>query len=226
MKYKRRYISKQMENVSGQRFNRLIALYPVENPQHRGIKWKFKCDCGNYTYNLIGNVKRGRVQSCGCLHMEKISQTNYKKHGMYKTSVYSSWSSMKSRCYDKNNSSYKNYGGRGIKVLDRWRKFENFYKDMGDKPKGKTLDRIDNDGDYKPENCRWATWKQQANNRRSCHFITINGIKKTIKDWSKYLNVNRRNIYRKFGEGWSDQKTIKHFIRLRGEQAIFNTINI
>ena len=120
----------------------------------------FKCECGNDKVATAINVRANRVKSCGCLS---------KKHGKFGTNIYSVWDGMKSRCYYEKNENYPNYGGRGIKVCDRWKNsFENFYKDMGDKPSAKhQLDRIDNDGDYDPSNCRWVTPSENCLNRRN-----------------------------------------------------------
>lgn len=130
------------------------------------------CDCGNKTIVSTGNLKNGTTKSCGCYQREyqaKRGRKNFYKHGLSNHPLYPTWSTMKSRCYNKNNISYKNYGARGIKVCDRWlNSFENFLKDMGEKPSDKhSLDRIDINGDYEPSNCRWATPEEQAINKRA-----------------------------------------------------------
>ena len=120
----------------------------------------FKCECGNDKVATAINVRANRVKSCGCLS---------KKHGKCGTEIYSVWTGMKSRCYYEKNENYINYGARGIKVCERWKSsFINFYEDMGDKPSAKhQLDRIDNDGDYDPFNCRWVTPSENCLNRRN-----------------------------------------------------------
>jgi len=140
--------------------------------------WLFKCKCGNERIINIASVKNGNTKSCGCLLSESGIRSGKEKwkHGMTKTAEYKAWQKMKSRCYNKNDISYKYYNrlDRNITVCDRWLdNFKNFYKDMGKRPfKNRSLDRIDNDGNYCKENCRWATAKEQANNRR----IRIYGI--------------------------------------------------
>lgn len=150
-------------DLTGQKFERLTAIRPTEKRDAgRCVIWLCLCDCGNEVFVSSNKLKSGgRYKSCGCLRGRSIV------HGMSQAPIYGIWNSMIQRCENPNQKSFKNYGGRGIKVCDHWHSFENFYTDVGDPPKGKTLDRYpDNDGDYEPLNFRWASWQEQAKNRR------------------------------------------------------------
>lgn len=124
------------------------------------------------------------------------------------TKTYNVWSSMKQRCLNKNNPSYKNYGGRGIMVCSRWAVFKNFLTDMGEMPKNKSIDRINNNGNYCKSNCRWADKFQQANNRRTNHLLTFKGKTQTVSQWAEELNINNNVIYGRIRIGWSIKKAI------------------
>lgn len=144
----------------GVKYNKLTAIKELGTNKSRHKMYLFKCECGNDKVATAINVRANRVKSCGCLS---------KKHGKFGTKIYRVWTGMKSRCYYEKDENYINYGARGIKVCERWKNsFINFYKDMGDKPSSKhQLDRIDNDGDYEPSNCRWVTPSENCLNRRN-----------------------------------------------------------
>lgn len=164
------------------------------------------CSCGTEKAFYISNLRRGVTKSCGCFGIEATKAANT-THGLAGTPIYKVWVEMKRRCNNPKNLNYEKYGGRGIKVCERWQKFENFYKDMGERPERLSIDRTDNDGDYEPGNCRWATPKEQANNTRSnqLYKIFIDGEwqEKNVSQWANQFNLKPSTVYTRLFRGWT-----------------------
>lgn len=160
-------------DLTGQRFGRLTVLHFDHNDGHGCAMWKCICDCGRETIVAAGNLRSGSVKSCGCLKMDLL-KSHFCKHGRYKERLYQVWASIKTRCYNTHDPNFKLYGSRGISMCDEWRHDYAAFRDWAmangydpDAPRGQcTIDRIDNDGNYEPSNCRWVSMAVQAQNKR------------------------------------------------------------
>lgn len=195
-------MSRVIEMV-GKRFGRLTVVSQAPILSWKNRRWHCVCDCGNRIAVAGGDLRNGRSQSCGCLRQERITT-----HGMSRTPIYKAWAGMLSRCNNPGSTYYHYYGGRGITVCERWQTFENFHADMGDRPKGLSLDRIDNDKGYSPENCRWATSRQQCQNRSNNVELTLNGKTQCVSEWSRELGIGTQTLYERIWRGWSDEDTL------------------
>lgn len=176
-------------DIRGQRFGRLIAKEYIG-----GHKWRCVCDCGCISYVRASSLRRGSTKSCGCLRHE-LEKTAAITHGQSKTKTYKAWTVMRERCCNPRMAFYKNYGGRGITICDRWNSFMLFLEDMKEAPEGGTLERKDNNGNYCPENCRWATRKEQAHNRRVTKLVTFRGETKVLSVWAQQLQIKPGTLH-------------------------------
>jgi len=173
-------------NCIGERFGRLVINAVVGSGPDKHIIVECLCDCGGKTQVPLSRLKNKNIgtKSCGCL--TKIVNTT---HGKRSSKMYPIWIGMKQRCTNPKNKRYSDYGGRGITVCDSWQNFENFLADMGEAPEGLTIDRINNDGDYEPGNCRWISMKEQARNYRHNHILSYNGKEKPLVAWAEQYNI-------------------------------------
>jgi hypothetical protein len=199
-----------LENlISNQtRFGRLVFLKFVGLNKNKRYLVLCRCDCGTEKTILLHSLITKNTISCGCYRKE-VTRERATIHGAkankHITSEYDAWLSMKARCSQVDKKNYKDYGGRGIKVCDRWKdSFENFLADMGEKPTSKhSLDRINNNGNYEPSNCRWATRTQQNNNSRRNKRVLYNGKIQSLADWARELNLSYYVLYKRLKRGWS-----------------------
>ena len=196
----------------GKRFGRLTVIEFAGISKTRKAMWICQCDCGNITQPIAGySLRGGGTQSCGCLKSEKTKVRNT-KHGHCYTRIYRIWAGMHDRCYNRNSPKYNRYGGRGISICDEWRNnVEAFYlwAMSNGYREGLSIDRIDNNGNYCPENCRWATNKEQCNNRGSNIIVIVDGEVKTLAQLSKESGIKYRTIHARYNRGWRGRSLIK-----------------
>lgn len=196
-------------DITGEKYNRLTAIKFVGNNKWGQRDWLFQCDCGKKHIASLIVVRRGSCKSCGCFYKETRGKY-HKTHGESNSPSYRAWIGMRARCLNKNNPRYSDYGGRGITICKRWNSFENFYKDMGDRPNGKTLDRRDNSMGYSPDNCRWATKLEQNNNKRDTISIKYNGETLSLSSWARRLGLKRQTLYNRYCLlGWDEKRSIE-----------------
>ena len=203
-------------DLTGKIFGKLRVVNRAENDKTGKARWNCNCACGGITISSSGNLRSGGAKSCGCVNKERIRLLKLTHNKCY-TPEYETWAGMVKRCYNSNNKAFKNYGGRGIKICNEWRKsFSAFYDYVGQRPTLKhTIERIDNNRGYFPGNVKWATRKEQNNNRRSNHNITFEGRTMNLTQWAKTLSINRLTLSSRIViQGWSTEKAfcspVKH----------------
>lgn len=210
--------SKKYTSLNGFRF---FSLLVTSEPFKRGADYYHKCfcDCGKECAYKASDLRLGKVKTCG------NRAIHYSKHGHAgdwnnASKTYRIWWSMKQRCENKNASAYSRYGGRGIKVCEKWQDFREFLKDMGEQPIGMTIERENNDGDYEPVNCRWATrWEQSRNQRRNIN-LTFNGKTMCLTDWAIYLEIPYGRLKSRWRYGWRNPEHILQIKRFERRKYI------
>ena len=200
-------------DLTGQKHGKLTVIRRNGISKDRYIKWLCQCECGKQTIVRGESLKNGNTKSCGCLQKELLKlNPNSLKHGQSSdgiSRIYKTWENMIERCTNPNHKQYKDYGGRGIKVCEAWIKFNGFFKDMGEKPNGLTLDRINNNGDYCKENCKWSTSKEQARNKTNNILITIDGITKCLAGWCEIYRLNYHTVCWRLNNGWTPEEALE-----------------
>lgn len=201
-------------DISNTKFGYLTAINVNSVSKSRAILWNCVCSCGNECVVSTNNLRNGHTKSCGCYMKKRTSEIN-STHGKSRTSEYYIWKTMKSRCENKSNISYKYYGARGIMVCERWfNSFENFINDMGLRPSNKySIDRIDNNGNYEPSNCKWATKFEQAGKKRSNKILEFNGETMILEDWARRLNITSGAISNHLRNGKSFESICNYYIK-------------
>lgn len=190
----------------GSKFGRWTVLDETRTAKGK-LAWRCRCECGTERVVVGTSLRRGASRSCGCWSSEVSSRTCVKRcktHGKTGTRAFRTWSAMLDRCRNQRSSNYPRWGQRGIRVCERWASsFENFYADMGDPPDGATLDRIDNDGDYCPDNCRWANGIEQSRNRPGYNrMVTYCGVTATVAEWAQRTGLSYSTIWQRINAGW------------------------
>ena len=207
-------------DLTGQNFGRLVVEAFAGKDSIGKVLWFCRCECGGTKTTRAENLSSGSTRSCGCMAQEQREAAAKKRNHDFSrannTKEYRAWESMIRRCYDPKHASYARYSAAGIKVCDTWREsFAAFLTCMGKAPNGATLDRIDNSRGYEPGNCRWATMKQQANNRRSNTLLTFNGETLNIQGWSERLGRPKSTITNRIRYGWSVERALTELPRHR-----------
>lgn len=196
-----------IKDINGQKFGKLTAVKYLYVKNGHAI-WLCKCDCGNFTKVASNDLLKGGTKSCGCLQKE-----SHTKHGKYKERLYNIYRGIKQRCYNHNRKRYKDYGGRGIKMCDEWlNDFMMFYdwSMANGYDDTLTIDRIDNDGNYEPNNCRWVTPKQQVRNQRSNRNITINNETHCLSEWCEILGLKYSEIWKRINRfNWTIKQALE-----------------
>ena len=212
-------------NLSEKKFNNLTVLKRMTNRKKQTM-WLCKCDCGKEVVVSSANLKSGHTKSCGCYALKEKSKRMKEKnptykHGLSNSRLFEIWRAMKKRCYLKTHVHYKNYGARGIRVCEEWKNdFMNFYNwAMANGYRDDlTIDRINPDGNYEPNNCRWATYKEQNNNKKNNRYIEYNGEKHTASEWAEIKKINYDTFFSRLYSGWSIKDLIETPVRIRRRQ--------
>lgn len=187
-------------------FGRLTVTSKADKPRH----WVCLCACGNTSIVRADHLRAGITSSCGCAASEQIILRNIAsaKHRLCDTRTYKSWQSMRTRCLNKRSDQYPDYGARGITVCSRWESFEAFLEDMGERPDGHSIDRIDNDKGYEKSNCRWATMRDQENNKRNNVLLEFKGRNMTIAEWSRETGIRYHTIMQRHNLNWPVERIL------------------
>ena len=198
-------------DIAGLKYGRLTVIKEV-NPRKRSRVFQCECSCGKTKDINMGSLRGGLTKSCGCLR-DEINTKRETKHGLRYQPMYGTYNDIKARCLNKKRRGYAGYGGRGIKIHSEWEDspksfFDYIASELGERPEGQTLDRINNDGNYEPGNLKWSTPRQQCNNQRTNKHITFNGETLTMAQWSRRTNIRKDVIAGRLRYGWSVERAL------------------
>lgn len=199
-------------DLSGQTFGRLTAIAPLMERAQGTVLWRCQCRCGNVVTVRSVSLRSGSTKSCGCFQKESVAARPTVRHGHARdsghTPTYSAWKSMLQRCFNPRHKHFYRYGGRGISICARWRTFEAFLADVGPRPEKTSIERINNDGNYEPGNCRWATQHEQTRNMSRNRVLVLDGVARCVSDWSQILGVSTSTLFGRIKRGWTDQQAL------------------
>ena len=195
-------------DLTGNKYGRLTVLRESGRTIYRSVTWECLCDCGNRVSITSHHLTSGHTQSCGCYQKDRAAE-GQRTHGLCDTPTYHSWRGMKERCLNPQNKAYRWYGGNGVKICDRWLDFGEFLQDMGKRPKGMTIERIDTTGNYSPENCTWVPAKKQTQNTRSNVMVTHNGQTLCIAELARREKVPYGRLQSRLKKGWDVERALQ-----------------
>ncbi len=210
--------------MSGKKIGRLFVLHKCGSQKSTGsIKWECLCDCGNIKAIDGVSLRRGSIVSCGCFNAEQASKLmtthGYSRATGAKKATYKIWTSMLQRCNNPKSQKFHRYGARGISVCCDWHQFENFIFDMGERPEGFSIDRIDNDGNYCKDNCRWASDSDQSHNRENNRMLTHNGETMCVSEWARHIGIPVQSLWNRLRCGWDDARALTTPLAIRRKSA-------
>jgi hypothetical protein len=196
-------------DMMGKKYGQLLAISPAgRSDSSKNIIWVFKCSCGRLCEFSGYSVRSGKTIDCQLCSRERLRLSSV-DHGKSNSVEFRTWTDIQSRCHNPNATSYPRYGGRGIEVCARWRdSFSAFLEDMGPRPNGMSIERNDNDKNYTPDNCRWATRTEQANNRKNNVIVTIDNESKTIAQWASHAGIKNGTMWYRVKAGYSGRRLL------------------
>jgi len=201
-------------DLKGKRFGRLVVVERAGSLLNKAV-WRVSCDCGQGKIVIGSSLIKGVTRSCGCLKRDVNAVVN-RTHGLSYSRTYRVWAGIKGRCSCPTQTNWEHYGGRGIQMCTRWHRFENFLTDMGEAPQGSTIERVNNNGNYEPTNCRWASMKEQCRNRKTTRLIEFAGQTLCLVDWAAKLNIAYMTLVSRLNRGWTTEQALT--IKSKGER--------